>query len=139
MVRINIVKPNILTDQHLIAEYNEILMLLGHVKKVPTIKNIPEKYCLGKGHINFFKNKLKYLQKRHEQIKKEMKNRKYKPKISIKLNEYKKELQNNWKPQKNDEKIIKKRIIEKLKKKPEFYTYYGKHKPLSQLIKITRD
>ena len=35
MVRVNIINPNKLADQHLIAEYNEILMLLGYVRKYP--------------------------------------------------------------------------------------------------------
>ena len=38
MVRINLIHPKKLADQHLIAEYNEILMLLGHVKKFPHLK-----------------------------------------------------------------------------------------------------
>ena len=139
MVRINLINPNRLTDQHLIAEYNEILMLLGHVKKFPIIRTSPKKYCLGKGHITFFKNKLLYLKKRHEQIKKEMKKRGYKTNKKIKLSIYKKELKNDWKPKKEDKEIIIKRIIQKLKKKPNYYTHYGKHKPLKQLIKIIRD
>ena len=63
MVRINLINPKKLTDQHLIAEYNEILMLLGYVKKYPKLEKIPSKYNLGKGHMLFFKNKLKYLKK----------------------------------------------------------------------------
>ncbi|MBU3923323.1 MAG: pyrimidine dimer DNA glycosylase/endonuclease V, partial [Nanoarchaeota archaeon] len=61
MVRINLINPSKLTDQHLIAEYNEILMLIGHIKKFPNIYSQPKTYTLGKGHINFFKNKIKYL------------------------------------------------------------------------------
>jgi len=75
MVRINLINPKKLADQHLIAEYDEILMLLGYVKKYPRLGKIPGKYSLGKGHILFFKNKLKYLKKRHELIKLEMKKR----------------------------------------------------------------
>ena len=57
MVRINIINPKKLADQHLVAEYNEILMLIGHIKKFPKINNPPKNYTLDKGHINFFKNK----------------------------------------------------------------------------------
>jgi deoxyribonuclease (pyrimidine dimer) len=64
MVRINIINPKYLTDQHLIAEYVEILMLLDYAKKNSPC-NIPKKYCLGKGHIKFFSNKVLYLKKRH--------------------------------------------------------------------------
>jgi len=126
MVRINLINPKELTDQHLIAEYNEILILLGHVKKHPKIKNQPKEYCLGPGHINFFKNKLLYLKERHELIKKEMKKRGFKTNKSINLKDFKKELKNNWKPKKKDFKIIKVRLKEKIKKKPNYYRYKGK-------------
>ena len=68
MVRINLIKPEKLSDQHLIAEYNEILMFFGYVRKYPKLNKVPLKYCLGEGHILFFKNKLLYLKKRHELI-----------------------------------------------------------------------
>jgi len=32
MVKINLIHPRYLTDQHLIAEYNEILMLLAYLR-----------------------------------------------------------------------------------------------------------
>jgi hypothetical protein len=33
MVRVNLISPSKLADQHLIAEYDEILMLLGYVHR----------------------------------------------------------------------------------------------------------
>ena len=75
MVRINLVNPKNLSDQHLIAEYNEILMLISYIKRYPKLEGIPLNYCLGKGHMKFFKNKVEYLKKRHELIKNEMKKR----------------------------------------------------------------
>ena len=128
MVRINIINPNSLADQHLIAEYNEILMLLGHVDKFPIIKEQPEKYCLGKGHITFFKDKIKYLKERHELIKKEMKKRGFKILKIINLNKYTKEYRKNWKPKTKDKEIIKKRLIEKINLKPDYYRYKGEKK-----------
>ncbi|MBU2634407.1 MAG: pyrimidine dimer DNA glycosylase/endonuclease V [Nanoarchaeota archaeon] len=126
MVRINIINPKKLADQHLIAEYNEILKLIGHIKKYPIIKNQPKNYCLGKGHINFFKDKIKYLKIRHKIIKKEMKKRGFKANKTINLNKH----QNNWKPKQQDYKIIKKRLKEKIKLKPNFYRYYKTKKPV---------
>lgn len=126
MVRINLIPPKQLTDQHLIAEYNEILMLLGHVKKFPKINNQPKEYCLGPGHINFFKDKLSYLKKRHELIKKEMKKRGFKTNKTIKLSQFKKELKKDYKPKQKDFKIIKERLKQKIKQKPDYYKYYGK-------------
>lgn len=134
MVRINIINPKCLTDQHLIAEYDEMLMLLGYVERYPEIKiikgksEIPERYTLNKGHMKFFKDKLKYLRDRHKLLKKEMRNRGFKPVKSIDLKRYPKNLHNDWKPQKGDYEIIIDRITWKINKKPEYYRYYGEHK-----------
>jgi deoxyribonuclease (pyrimidine dimer) len=138
MVRINLITPVNLADQHLIAEYDEILMLLGYVKKYPKKENIPENYCLGKGHIRFFKNKLLYLKKRHELIKKEMRKRGFKTNITIELKKFDASLINDWVPEKKDFDIIKKRIIEKIKLKPDYYKYYGEKKKPELLIKLIR-
>lgn len=128
MVRINLIPPKYLTDQHLIAEYNEILMLLGYVRKNPNIEieNLPKEYKLGKGHILFFKNKLKYLKKRFNKIKKEMRRRKFEPKKDINLTCFNKNLRKNWRPCKKDKEKIKKRLKEKIIIKPDYYTYYKK-------------
>ncbi len=128
MVRINIIAPTTLSDQHLIAEYNEILMLVGHVKKHPKIRSAPKEYKLGEGHINFFKNKIKYLRDRHELIKREMNKRGFKTNKSIRLNQFKEKQIENWKPKVKDFEIIKKRIISKIKLKPNYYRYYREKK-----------
>lgn len=127
-----------MADQHLVAEYNEILMLLGHVKKFPVIRNQPEQYCLGPGHINFFKDKLKYLKKRHELLKKEMIKRGYRPSKSIDLSKFDKELVNDWKPKPKDYKIIKQRLIQKINLKPNYYRYYGESKEKKFLIDLIK-
>jgi deoxyribonuclease (pyrimidine dimer) len=142
MVRINIVNPKVLADQHLVAEYDEMLMLLGYVERYPEIKiingksEIPEKYTLNKGHMKFFKDKLKYLKNRHELLKTEMRARGFKPTKNIDLNKYPKNLHNDWKPDKNDYKIIIERITWKINKKPTYYRYYGVYKDKNFLIKL---
>lgn len=130
MVRINLIDPALLADQHLVAEYDEILMLLGHVRKCAMDKNVPTAYCLGKGHIKFFKDKLGYLKKRHERLKREMRKRGFKPVREIDLSEFDKKLRNDWRPSRKDITIIKKRISERIRKKPGFYRYYGEHHPV---------
>ncbi len=127
MVRINLINPWNLTDQHLIAEYNEILMLFGYVRKHPHTHfgDVPKSFRLGQGHILFFKNKLLYLKKRFEKIKKEMKRRGFKASREISFSRIDERLLNFWRPSKKDKKIIKKRLIEKINKKPGWYRYYG--------------
>lgn len=136
MVRVNLIRPYHLADQHLIAEYLEIMMLIGYVKNYPEVKDIPEKYTLGKGHIKFFKNKLAYLKERHEELKKEMKKRNFETNKSIDLKDFKKELLNKWSPSKEDIHIIKERIKWKLNKKPNYYRHYGKKQDVKFLIDL---
>ena len=56
MTRINIVEPSELTDQHLIAEYREITMVPGSLKRTLVSKigykesKVPKKYTLNTGH-----------------------------------------------------------------------------------------
>jgi deoxyribonuclease (pyrimidine dimer) len=138
MVRINLINPKYLADQHLIAEYNEILMLLGYVRKNPklTLSKIPLNYKLGKGHILFFKNKLRYLEKRFKLIKAEMRKRRFSEKINFDLTPFDRELIKDWKPNEKDKKIIKKRLIHKITLKPDYYKYYKNKKSKNFFIKM---
>lgn len=136
MVRVNLINPRFLTDQHLIAEYNEILMLAAYIKQNKP-KDIPKDYCLGKGHMRFFKNKLLYLDKRHKRIKSEMIKRGFKPKKILKA-KFNKKLYNDWNPNPKDIKIIKQRIIQKICLKPEFYRYYRRNRSRSYLINLIK-
>lgn len=136
MVRVNLISPEKLSDQHLIAEYDEILMLLGYVRRYPTPLGIPKEYTLGKGHIKFFKDKLLYLKKRHDLIKVEMKKRNFKTSVTIHLLEFPKELLNDWRPNKVAIAKIKERLSFKLRLKPKYYRYYGEHKEPDFFIRL---
>lgn len=138
MVQINLIDPAYLTDQHLIAEYDEMLMLIAYVKKYPEEKDVPKQFVLGKGHIKFFKNKLTYLKNRHERIREEMKQRGFQTNKQIKLKEFPRNLKGDFIPKNKDIKLIKNRIKEKLELKPEFYRYYGEHKGLSFYKQLLR-
>ncbi len=138
MVRINLLNPKSLADQHLIAEYDEILMLFGYVKRYPVIKegSIPKKYTLNKGHMLFFKDKLLYLKNRHEDLKIEMRARGFVTNITVDLKEFPRDLCNDWKPTAVDKKIIKERIMQKLELKPEYYNYRREKKPLNFFMNL---
>lgn len=86
MTRINVVDPKELSRQHLVAEYREITRLPGNLNawlnrktKAPDFKEIPDEYKLGTGHVKFFFNKFKYLEKRFESLVAEMIARGYNP------------------------------------------------------------
>lgn len=138
MVRINLIEPKKLSDQHLIAEYNEIMMLLGYIKKYPIPTNMPKDYTLNKGHMKFFKNKLLYLKKRHNLLKKEMIKRDFNPKKELDINSFHISLKNDWTPNKNNLNIIKERIKEKIDQKPNYYKYYKKIKPKEFFIDLLK-
>lgn len=135
MARVNSgINPKFLSDQHLIAESVEITIITGALRKDGYVikSQVPENYCLGKGHINFFKNKILYLKDRLEEVNQEMINRGFKPGTSINLLEFpcEKKLCKMWSPTFKDTCLVRQRIIERLnnpkKAKEGFHRYYGK-------------
>ncbi len=70
MTRINAgIPPRQLSRQHLIAEHRELVRIPNTIKSGKAkVMDIPEAFTLGKGHVKFFYNKLKYLHKRYEQL-----------------------------------------------------------------------
>ena len=130
MTRINIVPVEELFDQHLIAEYREITMVPAALNRtLKSKKGFDEKfinriYTLNKGHVYFFYNKGKYLNKRYQAIIKEMQLRGFRPNLNRKFPKQvfiENNLYNDWQPTIEDLKIIRKRIKIKLKQKPYWY------------------
>lgn len=85
MTRINVVPVEELTREHLVAEYRELPRIFGCVRAAiergerPDDPRNPTKYCLGKGHMRFFYDKLRFLYFRHAELVGEMQRRGYKP------------------------------------------------------------
>lgn len=78
MTRINIIPVKKISNKQLMAEYHESIRVFSYVlksKKIP--EDIPSRYCLGKGHVKFFFNKIPYLLNRYKEINKELINRGY--------------------------------------------------------------
>jgi len=89
MTRINVVRVEELSREHLIAEYREIMRLPGNLKawlnrksKPPSFDEIPTEYKLGTGHVKFFFNKFLFLQIRFENLVDEMLSRGYNPRFT---------------------------------------------------------
>ena len=132
MTRINLVDPKELSDQHLIAEYREIFMVGSSLQRSmksklwkKTFINIPKDFTLNKGHVTFFYNKGKYLEKRYKKLVKEMIRRGMKPdtKRKFKRNQWPNYLYNDWKPTEKDLDIVRIRIKEKINLKPDWYRF----------------
>lgn len=117
MARVNVgVPPQYLSDQHLIAESVEITMITGSLRKngFKVKSPIPEELNIGTGHINFFKNKLIYLQRRLEAVNLELTTRGIKNSTKIDLFEFPKEYVNDWRPSQRDSDVIRERIYDRL-------------------------
>ena len=130
MTRINIIDASELTDQHLIAEYREITMVPGSLKRTLVSKigyqekKVPKKFTLNGGHVYFFYNKGKYLDNRYKQLISEMKRRGFNPDPNRKfpIDIFKNNgLYNDWMPTIEDQKIIRQRIAERIAAKPGWY------------------
>lgn len=118
------VNPRYLTDQFLVAEYREEPMLIGSLKYWDwQIKSpIPATFNLGIGHMNFLKNKLRYVQRRHHEVKLEMTRRGFFCEtLSMDLTNIPEQFCNEWQPTIEDSKILRSRLLWKLKNKPEFF------------------
>ena len=78
-VRVNVLHPMFLSDQHLVAEYREVKMGPKALSKSLNSKNGVDKkrispvYTLNTGHTYFFYDKNKFLEKRLAQLVEEMK------------------------------------------------------------------
>ena len=130
MTRINIIEPSELTDQHLIAEYREIFMVGGSLRRTLKSKSgymeskVPKKFTLNNGHVYFFYNKGKYLHNRYLQLIEEMKQRGFNPDSSREFptDVFKNNgLYNDWMPTVEDQNIVRKRIEERISQKPNWY------------------
>lgn len=89
MTRINVVPVAELTREHLIAEYREITRLpknlvksLNRKSKPFSMSEIPSTYILGKGHVKFFYDKMKWLERRYTELLNEMWDRGYNPQFT---------------------------------------------------------
>ncbi|MCW9710947.1 pyrimidine dimer DNA glycosylase/endonuclease V [Avibacterium sp. 21-586] len=76
MTRINVVPPQELCDQHLLAEHRELTRIPNAVAKGKyNLTGQPADYKLGEGHVRFFFNKLQFLKNRYDLLHQECKAR----------------------------------------------------------------
>jgi len=72
MTRINsAIHVRCLTDEHLVAEHREIKRLpfcLYEAIRTGSVKQIPNKFVLGNGHVKFFLNKMLFCRLRYRSI-----------------------------------------------------------------------
>ena len=109
-----------------LAEQVELLMIGGMLRRLnyEPKSPIPKKFKMGTGHMLFWVNKLIYLKRRHEAVKKEVARRGFKvTDKEIDLNEFPKKFHNDWSPTLEDSKILRERLVWKLHNKPHIWRY----------------
>ena len=136
MTRINSnLDPSILLDQHLMAEYRELPMVFGSLKrslKTRSVKDIlsgiPNKFTLNSGHVSFFYDKLRFLERRYDKLVLQLKCRGYSldsERNRYNLEDFPTEFHNDWDSTPEDDLVVITRIKEKFYMKPDWYRYFG--------------
>lgn len=139
-MRVNVLHPIYLTDQHLVAEYREVKMgpkalsrSLGSLKGVDK-KRISPLYTLNTGHTYFFYDKNAFLERRLGQIVEEMKNRVFQTNhieliddsYDYNMGVWDDEWWNDWQPTEEALAINMERIVYRLSTKEGWYKFWGR-------------
>lgn len=120
MTRINAGFPvTELTTKHLIAEHREIKRIPNTiVSGKAKVKDIPETFRLGAGHVKFFYDKLGYLLNRYKEIYNECTRRGFNVQdYSSAWDGVPEELMGDYTPTEADKELIRERIQSKLQSK----------------------
>lgn len=135
MTRINTIAVELLLDQHLMAEYRELPMVLASLRRSlratngqPQNLKIPPRYTLNAGHVSFFYNKETWLFARWRLLIKELKYRGYR------INHSARDLDwsvfdtvehVDWSPTMADKLLNFERIVQRLDARPNWYKFHG--------------
>lgn len=133
MTRINsAISVRCLTDEHLLAEHREIKRLPDCFVKSyisGALKRIPNKFCLGTGHVTFFLNKAQFTLDRYKQIHEECIRRGFNvPDYSENWKQViMKDYWKSYEPTKEEQELLINRITERIRGSSKtFFHYEGK-------------
>lgn len=130
VTRINLVDPKVLSDQHLFAEWREMPRVATELRKRlvkgPFVQTL-DSYRMGTGHMLFFYDKMGFLEKRYRKIVRELKRRNYS------FTEYEdnpfsgfdEQYSKPYRPSIEEVNTSKKRLVEKLDMRPNWYRHFG--------------
>lgn len=133
MSRVNLVPVEELYDQHLMAEFREIVHIGKALQRSLKRKNpfskteIPKTYTLNQGHVKFFYDKGKFLDDRFKLIKEELIKRGYNINLEkdFNRNDFPRGFYNDYVPTQDEIEINKERIDLRVSQKPKFYRKTG--------------
>lgn len=117
MTRINAgVPPHHLTRQHLLAEHREMKRIPNVVKSGRAcLTSLPQEFCMGKGHVRFFYNKLGWLLGRYRLVRDEAWSRGYQVQdFEGAWDGLPEDLLGDWQPTAEAERLVRERIALRL-------------------------
>ena len=122
MTRINVIPPEDLTDQHLLAEYRELPRVFALAR--PNVAT-PKVYVLGEGHVKFFYPRTLWLARRQESLVRECMSRGIRvqytePHVPVSG------CDEDWAPTPEAVRLNLSRLHERLSQKPSLYTHRKK-------------
>lgn len=125
MTRVNVVHPEALTDQHLLAEHRELprIFPLARAALERGDTSGPERYTMGAGHVRFFYTRTAWLATRHRALTAECERRGFK----VRHGELVPLESVDWSPDDDDMAVNLERLREKLAAppRPGFYRHCG--------------
>ena len=146
MTRVNAdLPPDLLLDQHLMAEYRELPMVPAALRRSlrtrpheSIMSGIPESFTLNKGHVTFFYNKMKFLRERYQLLQEELLSRKYGIDLNRKLDlsELSEEFFNDCIFTPKDRRILVDRISHRVSEKPTVYTLRKQKVSIDDYLRI---
>ena len=115
MTRINVIHPSLLVDKHLLAEHRELTRIPNTIVSGKAVLDgvYPNQYILGKGHVKFFYNKLKWLHRRYDALHSECQTRGFNVSYKWPAN-VPSHLYNDYQVKPNDVKINIERVLLRL-------------------------
>ena len=152
-MRVNVIQPKYLTDQHLVAEYREIKMGPKALSKSLYSKNgvdknrISKEYTLNTGHTYFFYDKNKFLERRLKLVIEEMQFRGFQTNNVNLIDKsydyhpstFNDEWWGDWEVTDKAVTINMDRISKRMSQKLGWYKYFGRSVVDTTDILITRD
>jgi deoxyribonuclease (pyrimidine dimer) len=145
VTRINTVDIEALADQHLMAEYRELPMVHGSLKRTLASKKgydpkkVSPHYTLNGGHVYFWYNKKEYLWDRWNRLIEELKGRGYNISPEARVVDWSvfdKVPQMKWQPNEQDKAINAERINIRIAQKPTFYRWTKRNDNLHSNQKV---
>lgn len=150
MTRVNLVNVTILADQHLMAEWREIKMIPAALRKSIRARGVkgafgmmPVEFCLNRGHISFFYDKMLFLRGRYRQITDELISRGYNLYHTGDYSDFLFDIPLRfrtriWEPSRAEVSVSAERIVERLDMKRHWYRFYGNSLPDVVYSKVAR-